>query len=345
MTPVPTGIEGLTPAWLTGVLGGRFGGEVVAVDAGAIGTGQVADSYRLGLTWSSAGAGPATLVAKVTAASQVSRAAARATRTYEVEVGFYQDLAPTLPVRSPDCSYAAHDPNTDGYVVLLEDAAPAVQGDQLAGCSVDEAAAALDELALLHGPRWADHRLHELPWLNRHVEGSIDDMVGLVGMMLPQFLDRYAERLSPDVVDATERLGGRLPDYLEREVGPTVVHGDFRVDNLLFGRERVFVLDWQTVRLGPAMSDVSYFLGGSISVDDRRSYEEELVRHYHERLLAAGGELGWDDCWAGYRRYAYDGLVMAVVASILVGHTERGDDMFVAMAERSGRLALDLGTG
>lgn len=340
MTPVPTGIAELTPAWLTSVLDQ----EVISVEPSPIGTGQVADSYRLALQWSRPDAGPPTLVAKVTAASETSRAAAAATRTYEVEVGFYRDLAPTLPVRSPQCHFAGHDQDTDGYVVLLEDAAPAVQGDQLAGCSLDQAGAALDELALLHGPRWADPRLRDLPWLNRHSEGSTGDMAVLVRLMLPQFLERYAERLSPDVVAAVEHLAEHLPEYLERDPWPTVAHGDFRVDNLLFGGERVFVLDWQTVRLGPALSDVSYFLGGSLTLEDRRDHEEDLVRHYHERLLAAGGDLAWDECWAGYRRYAYDGLIMAVVASILVGQTDRGDDMFVIMAERSGRHAIDLCT-
>ncbi len=70
----------------------------------------------------------------------------------------------------------------------------------------------------------------------------------------------------------------------------TVVHGDFRLDNLMFGGERVAVLDWQTVRLGPAMSDVAYFIGSALQPDDRRSNEESLVREYHAALVAAGGE-------------------------------------------------------
>jgi hypothetical protein len=36
------------------------------------------------------------------------------------------------------------------------------------------------------------------------------------------------------------------------------------------------------------------------------------------------------------------GLFMAVVASMIVQQTERGDDMFMVMANRHGRHALDL---
>ena len=50
------------------------------------------------------------------------------------------------------------------------------------------------------------------------------------------------------------------------------------------------VLDWQTVRLGPAMSDVAYFIGSALQPEDRRANEEALVREYHAALAAAGGE-------------------------------------------------------
>ena len=43
------------------------------------------------------------------------------------------------------------------------------------------------------------------------------------------------------------------------------MHGDYRLDNMLFGRpgslRDLTVVDWQTVTWGPAMTDVAYFLG------------------------------------------------------------------------------------
>ena len=59
-------------------------------------------------------------------------------------------------------------------------------------------------------------------------------------------------------------------------------------------------------------------------------------------MHTAGVDLDWDDCWEQYRRHTFAGLVMAVAASMLVEQTERGDDMFMAMANRHGRHALDL---
>jgi aminoglycoside phosphotransferase (APT) family kinase protein len=123
-----------------------------------------------------------------------------------------------------------------------------------------------------------------------------------------------------------------------------VVHGDFRLDNLLFGGPRVAVVDWQTVKIGPALSDVAYFIGSALLPEVRRDHEAALVRSYHHQLAEAGVTLPWDECWADYRRYPFDGLLMGIVASMLVARTPRGDDMFMAMVDRHGRQALDLGS-
>ena len=338
-------MDDLSAAWLTAALAPHGMGTVVAVSATAIGTGQVADSVRLALTWDPPDSGPQTLVAKVTAADETSRAAAAATQTYEVEVGFYSDLAEALPIRSPRCYHAAFDAETLGYVVLLEDLAPAEPGDQLTGCSPARAQAALDEIAELHAPRWGDPSLNDLAWLARHSDNYPDELAVLVMLMLPGFVERYGPRLSPEVVDLAERFVPRVASYIRAQEPPfTIVHGDFRVDNLLFGRERVCVVDWQTVTLGPGLSDVSYLLGASLPTDVRRAEEEQLVRSYHERVTALGVKLEWDRCWADYRRYAFGGLIMAIIASMIVGRTDRGDDMFVTMAERHGLHTLDLGS-
>jgi hypothetical protein len=61
-------------------------------------------------------------------------------------------------------------------------------------------------------------------------------------------------------------------------------------------------------------------------------------------LVDAGVEgYGWERCWHDYRRLTWAGLVMAIAASMLVERTERGDEMFMAMAHRHSRHALDLG--
>lgn len=340
---IPTTPDAITAEWLTDALGA----SVVSIDKEMVGTGQMGDSVRLTLGYDGAAPGPPTVVAKLPALDPTSRATAAAVRSYEIEVSFYRELAPELPVRAPRCHLALHDPASDDFILLLEDLAPARQGDQLAGCSIDQAVIAVEELPKLHAPRWGDPSLEQLLWLNRSSPDSAVMMAMLVTGLYDGFRTRYTDRLDPDVFDLCERFIPRLPSYVGDRPGPsTVAHGDYRLDNLLFGTDEggppVAVVDWQTVALGPGIADLSYFIGAGLLPADRRAHEEALVRSYAAGMRAMGIDLDWDDCWQQYRRHTFSGLVMAVAASMLVEQTARGDDMFMAMANRHGRHALDL---
>jgi hypothetical protein len=341
---VPSGAADLDAEWLTEALGQvADGARVTAVDARRIGTGQVAESLRLSLRWDRPGPAPATVVAKVPSGEEASRAAAAATRTYEIEAAFYAELAGTVAVHRPACWCSRYDPATGDYVVLLEDLAPAVAGDQIVGCTPEQAAGAMPELAALHAPRWGDERLEGVAWLDHPTEEAAAFTADLVAALWPGFVDRYGDRVDPAVVRLGERFVPRLGGWLRDRPRPwTVTHGDFRADNLLFGGRRVAVVDWQTAHVGPAGADVGYFLGTSLDPDARAACEEDLVRRYHEALTVQGVEQTWSACWAGYRAAAFSGLVMGVAASMLVTRTERGDEMFLAMANRSGRQCLEL---
>ena len=342
---IPTTPDAITPEWLTEVLGA----PVRSVTTQMVGTGQMGDSVRLTLQYDepSSTTAPASLVAKLPALDPTSRATAAAVRSYEIEVSFYRELAPVLPVRAPRCHLALHDQPSDDFILLLEDLAPARQGDQLAGCSVDEAALAVAELPKLHARRWGDPALASLPWLHRNTDDSAVMTTMLVTGLYDGFRTRYADRLDPEVFELCERFIPQLGAYLTTRPGAwTVAHGDYRLDNLLFGTVEggppVAVVDWQTVAHGPGVADLSYFIGAGLLAADRHAHEDELVRDYHTAMNAAGIDLEWNDCWEQYRRYTFAGLVMAVAASMLVEQTDRGDDMFMAMANRHGRHALDL---
>jgi len=336
-------VDQITPEWLTEAIA-VDGAKVTERTATPVGTGQVADTFRFGLTWEPPEAGPATVVAKVTAVDEASRNAAAMTRTYEIEAAFYRDLAADLPVRSPRCYHAHHDTWTNAYVILMDDAAPAVQGDQLAGCSVAEAEAAIAELTRLHAPRSGDPTLADIPWLHRHDPAAIDSTGGLLTILGEGFLERYAATLDPDVAELIPRLTPRIVAHFHDKPGPwTIQHSDYRLDNLLFGPEgEVTVVDWQTVGHGPGVADLSYFIGAGLPVEPRREHERDLVEGYREGMAAAGVELDADQLWEDYRRYTFSGLVMAIGASMIVARTDRGDQMFMAMANRHGQHALDL---
>ena len=165
---VPSGADDVDADWLSAALASVAGGaRVVGVDQQRIGNGMVADSLRLSTHVGSRHDGAVVVVAKVPAAEEINRITAAATRTYLLEATFYRRARRHVAVCRPACHHAAFDTVTGDYVVLLEDLAPAVAGDQVSGCTADEAAAVIPELAALHGPRWGDPTLLELEWLGR----------------------------------------------------------------------------------------------------------------------------------------------------------------------------------
>jgi hypothetical protein len=338
--------ESITGEWLGAVLGAEAPPEIV--ERRAVGTGQMSASIRFGMRWPAGVDAPASVVCKLPSSDARSRETGRAMRTYEVEVSFYRELAGTVRIRTPACHFAALDPETHEFLLVLEDLAPARQGDQLAGCTPTEAGLAMDELANLHAPRWADRAAAALPWLNRNSTASLREGTGVLPALLPGFLDRYADRLAPEHVRMAEAFVPRLADWFDGRREPFAVqHGDYRLDNMLFGTEEddpsLAVVDWQTTAWGPPLADAAYFLGAGLLTEERRRSEAELLRRYWDGLRAGGvQDFSWERCWTEYRRHAPAGLLMAIGASMMVERTARGDAMFVAMARRHADQMLDL---
>lgn len=66
-----------------------------------------------------------------------------------------------------------------------------------------------------------------------------------------------------DRIEAVDRLIDWLPRTLPPQTGVSIVHGDYRIDNLIFapdGAEVRAVLDWELSTLGDPLADFSYLL-------------------------------------------------------------------------------------
>lgn len=338
--------------WLTGALRGSgaiASASVVGVERERVGTGLVGQCIRFTLTYDRDEPGaPASVVGKFPSPEPVSRATGIRGGIYEREVRFYREVAPMVRIRTPRAHAAAFDPATSDFVLLLEDLAPARQGDQIAGCSIAQAERALVELAGLHAPCWGEPALAGLDWLPRATPESLERRETLYRTVWPRFLETYAGALPPGGVELGEQFGRALSRGLDPgDAVRCVTHGDYRIDNMMFGTEAggypLAVVDWQTVGIGVGAWDAAYFLGAGPSIEDRRAHEERLLRRYCDALIE-GGVTGyaWDTCWQDYRRGSLHGLVMTVVSSMIVDTDVRGVAMFSAMAERHFTHALDL---
>ena len=139
--------HGLTPEWLTAVLracGCLREGRVVQVSSAPIGNGLLGLNLRLSLTYDrTESAAPATLVAKMASRRPESRESGAALHLYSRETRFYQELAPRIVKGLAPTLFADVSADERHFCLLFEDMGPARGGDQLAGCGIEDARAAM----------------------------------------------------------------------------------------------------------------------------------------------------------------------------------------------------------
>jgi aminoglycoside phosphotransferase (APT) family kinase protein len=341
---IPAGPDEVTREWLTSVLG--VGVESATVSP--VGTGQTGATYRVALRYSEPTDLPVTLIVKLPSQDEAVRE--RVALGYRSEHAFYTEVAHTLSLPLPRCYHCEIDRDGADFVMLLADLDPAVQGDQLAGCTVAEAQLAATALAGLHGPRWCDP-----DWLTftgaimpRPDADFARGLGELAVMAADTTLGKLGERMSArdrDTLTATAALVGRWL-LLEPERF-SLLHGDYRLDNLLFdpGRNRVTVVDWQTLTVGLPARDLAYFSGTSLVPELRAAAERELVQEYHRALVGHGvSDYDVETCWADYRLGMPQITLITTFGFAFSAATERGDDMVLTMLGRGCRAIRELGT-
>ena len=338
-----------TPEWLTGVLAAngllQDGAEVTSYETAPIGTGQMADTTRFTLHYDQPGGGPPSVVGKFASANEQSRGTGLALRAYEIEVRFYREVAARVRTRLPAVYAAEIEPETGWFTLLMEDVAGARQGDQIAACTPVVAVAVLEGMAGLHAPCWESPELARLEWLNRNTPESVEFLGAMVSSLLPGFLERYEGQLTPEHQDVCRVYAENVPAYVSLRTGPrTAAHGDFRLDNFLFepNDPEPVVVDWQTAVWAGAAFDVAYFVGGCLTTEDRRAHQDDLLAHYHDTLCRLGvRDYPLDQLRADVRVESFAGILMAIVASMVVERTDRGDLMFLTSTMRHAQHAID----
>lgn len=350
VTSIPRYPGDVTPEWLSAALSEyRTPVEVSDVDVVAIGTGQTGATYRVTPRYASdPGDLPQTFVIKLPAQDDTVRD--RVTIGYRSECAFYATVADRVRVPTPECYYCQITDDAFDYALLLADQAPAVQGDQIAGCGEREARLAVVALAGLHGPSWCDPGWLDLPGIAfaRPDEASAQGLGEVAKMSADITLEKLGDRMSvEDRQTFSTAMSLVTPWLLAEHDRFALLHGDYRLDNLLFDpdRTRVSVVDWQTLGVGLPARDLAYFTASSLDSRLRSSAEEALVEEYHRALLGYG-VTGYDSetCWRDYRLGVLQALLISALGFAFASSTDRGDDMVLAMLRRGCRAVRELRT-
>jgi aminoglycoside/choline kinase family phosphotransferase len=345
MIDPPRSLSDLSREWLAQELAVAI--ESIDVEQIAAGEGFMGQLARVSITSPDAAA-PASVIVKLPTTDPGGQFIGQMMRVWEREHCFYRDVAPLMNIRVPAALVNIADPPC----LVLEDLAPAVVGDHVAGATLDQAERAIDVLARHHASWFEHHLLPTLEWMPGLDDPSIGTLAETFEIGWPMFLERYGDELPDRCLRWCERFVKTIPEWIAGHFDEpvTLTHGDFRLDNLFFVDDgSVAVIDWQLSMRAPGQADVVYFCANNLTVEMRRIHEFDLIERYVAALHAAG--VPTDAVTMSSVRQGYlEGLVFYAVsfgASLLTidPANERGVALFDALVRRTFTAVDDLAAG
>ncbi len=355
INPLPRSAAAISNEWLTEVLHNsgalKPGGSVSALRRQPIGegVGMMSDLARLIPTYAGDAQGaPASLVAKFPAQNENNREVAIKYNTYAREVRYYAELDPICAANGPRIHLSTID-SDNNFVIVMEDLANYRMGDQIVGATLQETEICIDELASLHASFW--DKVDDITWLpdiadsqhaaNMRIGAELgwDSMLKSFGALVPDSINARRTAIAQAI--------GPLQRYLDTPP-ITLVHGDFRMDNLFFGQAAgqhpLVILDWQGPLRGRGIQDVAQLLVQSTQTDVRRAHQRDFIQRYVDALAAHGvRDYDFDTAWKDYRHAVLNSWAYVVVVSgTLDAANERGFAWMSKMVARNAAAIEEL---
>ncbi len=345
MNDTPRSLAEITAEWLSRTLDLSI--DSITVTPIAVGEGFMGQLARV-TVHSPDPTAPRSVIVKLPTADPGGQFMGEMMRVWEREHCFYRDVAPHLNIRVPTALANFADPPC----LVLEDLAPAVAGDHVAGATLDQAERAIDVLAKHHAA-WFEHPLlASLDWMPGLDDPAVLTLGPTFEIGWPMFLERFGDELPPRCLRWCEQFVLGIPEWITTHYDDpiTITHGDFRLDNLFFlPNGEVAVIDWQLSMRAPGQADLVYFCANNLTTDMRRQHEDALIERYVAGLHAGGvpsDAVTVESVRSGY----IEGLVFYAVsfgASLLTINpaNERGVALFEALVRRTFAAVDDLNAG
>lgn len=180
-----------------------------------------------------------------------------------------------------------------------------------------------------------------------YVKIGLEDF-GKPGNYMGRQVDRWTKQYKAsetEHIEEIERLIDWLPKTLPPQERTSIVHGDYRLDNMIFHPTEprvIAVLDWELSTLGEPLADFTYFLmnwvNGTISqIPDLKAHGiptiEETVDYYCELT----GRDGLPDL---YWYFAYNAFRLAGILQGIVGRVRDGTANHPDAVKQADRVKL-----
>jgi len=174
-------------------------------------------------------------------------------------------------------------------------------------------------------------RLHN----TNHVSVGLGDY-GKPGNYFERQVARWTKQYKAsetETIPEVDRLIEWLPRTVPAQDRVSIVHGDYRIDNMIFAHDEdrvIAVLDWELSTLGDPLADFSYFLMNWVTEPEGRSgvkgmdYEAlgiPTLNQAVERYCAATGREGVPDLnwYFSYNLFRLTGIVQGIKKRIVDG--------------------------
>jgi hypothetical protein len=357
-TDFPIHPDSMTVEWLTQMLNSanqisesQSVREFTTTTVGE-GSGVVGFVIRVTLAYvSPENEGPQTLVMKFSHEQEANRNIGIMLKLYEREVTFYNTVSSKINVPSPECYFAMVNKETGESLIVLEDLGRFRTGDQLKGINETEVKLVVDAFVPLHILFWDNTNqdfLEDTPrvdttWKEMYipsVDGTWEPCKEKFGHCMPEEI----KNALPEYISGLGKLHNIMGDRTQ-----TLLHGDPRMDNLMFSDDvegaPLVLIDWQVLLISNPLHDLSLTLSMSAPVETRRLIEDDMVRYYHSKLVEGGVKnYSIEQCFEDYNLSV---LYMLTVGLIMGGAfdpaNERGKQLTEAVIKRSSAAIMDRG--
>lgn len=227
------------------------------------------------------------------------------------ESHFYTRLRDKAAIEAPKGYWGRVDSASWRSITIMEDIV-ATKGVRFltptTGFTYDQIADLVSELALLHAPLWGDP---DILGLKTPADYLATTRVFLdiekrceVGMrrardVIPERLQGQNRQLFEATVRSMELSSHHMPR--------TLLHGDAHAgQTYVTAAGKMGLGDWQAILQGGWAFDFAYLVNSGCEPEDRRRWQEDLLRLYVDTLRQAGGPtLGFDSAMLGYRQQSF----------------------------------------
>ncbi len=188
---------------------------------------------------------------------------------------------------------------------------------------------------------------------------------GKPGNYFGRQVDRWTKQYKlaeTETMPEMERLIAWLPATLPEQTRTSVVHGDYRIDNMIYAHDRpevLAVLDWELSTLGDPLADFTYVSMAWVTENAGRSGVADLDRQalgipelaeVVTRYCAATGRDGVPDMnwYFAYNFFRLAGIMQGIKKRVIDGtasssHAKAMSERVLPLAERAWEFALKAG--